>query len=248
MRPVRTGSAPHHIALGQAVCVLHSATVTLWPYNEMPAGFVLTGYGLDPADEQALTEKIWSWLVAGNADADEFVDAEQEGWDLTGDQLYAAFEAAREVRIEQQAQWTSEQTGTNLDRAFAELNEAGILARQNFTCCGTCGTAEIGGEMDGSRHWRGYVFFHQQDTETLVDSGYAYLNYGLFPPADFDQEAYSQLSEADKEAAYLADLEAVIADDAVPRLEKHGLDVEWDGNIRTRILLRNAQWYVPLDA
>ncbi|GAA3642822.1 hypothetical protein GCM10022267_31820 [Lentzea roselyniae] len=33
-----------------------------------------------------------------------------------------------------------------LTRAFAALREAGITARENFTCCRSCGESEIGGE------------------------------------------------------------------------------------------------------
>jgi hypothetical protein len=52
-----------------------------------------------------------------------------------------------------------------------------------FTCCGTCGAAEIGIEMDdfqdlSGREPKGYVFFHQQDTESAVESGSLYISYG----------------------------------------------------------------------
>ena len=35
-----------------------------------------------------------------------------------------------------------------LDTAFAELDATGILARQNYTCCQTCGHAEIQSELE----------------------------------------------------------------------------------------------------
>ncbi len=38
-----------------------------------------------------------------------------------------------------------------LDAAFAALEDAGIVARQNFTCCGTCGSAEIWDEIGEAR-------------------------------------------------------------------------------------------------
>lgn len=89
-------------------------------------------------------------------------------------------------------------------RQHAELNQLGVLARENFTCCGTCAAAEIHDERDGSRHWHGYLWYHQQDTESLISSpdGSVYLGYGAYPPRDVDSGAYAALSEEDKRARY----------------------------------------------
>ncbi|MEH1125300.1 hypothetical protein V6V89_12685 [Micromonospora sp. CPCC 206061] len=72
--------------------------------------------------------------------------------------------------MRQQAQWAGQEVRTNLDLAFDDLNAAGIVARQDFTCCGTYG----------------------------------------------------------------------------PRLTARGLDVEWNNDHGTRILVRGAQWYSHL--
>jgi hypothetical protein len=90
------------------------------------------------------------------------------------------------------------------------------------------------------------VFFHQQDTESLIGTGSVYLSYGAFPPEDFDEDAYGRLSDEQRSAQYEADVRRVISQDAVPRLENHDLRVEWNGDHRTRILVRGAQWYVRL--
>lgn len=49
------------------------------------------------------------------------------------------------------------------------------MARQNFTCCQTCGLAEIDDEIEvvraEGRPVRGYAFFHQQDTAGAVEGG-----------------------------------------------------------------------------
>lgn len=73
----------------------------------------------------------------------------------------------------EQRGWPAETDCDRLDRAFAELERAGVVARQNFTCCQTCGHAEIGDEGDklkapGGRI-RGYTFYHSQDTESAVE-------------------------------------------------------------------------------
>ena len=111
---------------------------------------------------------------------------------------------------------------TDYDRlvaAFGSLERDGIVARQNFTCCGSCGAAEIWDEIEaadakGGRS-RGYAFFHMQDTENAADGGGLYLNYGAC---------------ADGEAAALG-----VAHEIVAHLEKAGLKTEWDGKFQCRI-------------
>src|SRR5262249_38693624 len=69
-----------------------------------------------------------------------------------------------------------------LERAFGELERAGIVARQNFSCCGNCGSVEILGEMSkaqvGGTKVRGYTFYHMQDTDRAADGYGLLLNYG----------------------------------------------------------------------
>jgi hypothetical protein len=220
--------------------------VTPWPYNEKPAGFTLPDFGLTAEQNQELTETIWAALVTGEDDAEDFADAEGDDWPLTPEQLTEAFAFAHAARVSQQEQWTPAQTQTNLDLAFDDLNNAGILARQNFTCCGNCGSAEIGDEQDDSRHWNGYVFFHQQDTQTLVDSGSVYLSYGVFQPENFDEAAYDLLPKKEQEEIYLAGVLDLVNSQVIPRLTARGLTVEWNGKHSTRILVKGAQWYCPL--
>ncbi|OKL52245.1 hypothetical protein BSZ39_12615, partial [Bowdeniella nasicola] len=64
-----------------------------------------------------------------------------------------------------------EATGTrsNIEEAFDDLESKGVLARACFSCCGTCASSEIWGEFDESRPWQGYVYFHWQDAEALVE-------------------------------------------------------------------------------
>ncbi|MEJ3745597.1 hypothetical protein WEI85_20185 [Actinomycetes bacterium KLBMP 9797] len=199
--------------------------VTPWPYNDQPAGLALPDFGL-PADEGArLRDRIWALLLSGRDDPDYFAVVEGGQWAaLTHAQLVEAFAHARQARVRQQAQWAGQEVRTNLDLAFDDLNAAGIVARQDFTCCGTCGAAEIEDEADDSRHWRGYVFYHQQDTPGLADEGSVYLSYGVFPPDSMDVREF-------------------VNTEVVPRLTARGLDVEWNTDLGTRILVRGAQWY-----
>ena len=50
-----------------------------------------------------------------------------------------------------QATWPAETDCDRLDKAFADLEQHGIVARQNFSDCGTCGVAEIPAEIDAAK-------------------------------------------------------------------------------------------------
>lgn len=110
----------------------------------------------------------------------------------------------------------------HLDRAFAELERRGIVCRQNFTCCGTCGSAEIWDEIrevgSGGAQVRGYVFFHMQDTDSAVDGHGLYLNYG---------------ATAEGETPALE-----IAREVSAALTQAGLQVDWEGAWDRRIGVR----------
>jgi hypothetical protein len=57
-------------------------------------------------------------------------------------------------------------------RAFNQLRKDGFFAEPDWTCCQTCGVAEL---PDGVED---YVFFHMQDAECLRETGDCYLSYG----------------------------------------------------------------------
>ncbi|HZM75334.1 MAG TPA: hypothetical protein VFC19_06385 [Candidatus Limnocylindrales bacterium] len=197
--------------------------MTPWPYNDRPADFSLPDFGLSPEDHQSLTDDIWQSLLKGYDDPDDFIESYlDEDFPLSEEEVRTAFDLMLQVRLVQQAQWTAEETTTNLDRAFEELEEAGIVARQNFACCMNCGSSEIFDERDDSREWRGYVFFHEQDTDRLIENGSVYLAYGAFSQTDLPQ---------------------MVETDILPALIRHGLRPDWDGDVNTRIRVDNAQWY-----
>jgi len=115
------------------------------------------------------------------------------------------------------ADWPAVTDCDRLDAAFAALEEGGIVARQNFACCMSCGSAEIWDEMEGEGTVpvRGYTFYHEQDTEAAVEGNGVYLAYGAVEEG---------------EAASL-----VVAREVVARLEAAGLSPEWNGSIDRRI-------------
>ena len=138
------------------------------------------------------------------------------------------------------------QKNSNLNRAFAALEEEGVIARQNFTCCGTCASAEIWDEIDDSREWKGYIYFHQQDTESLAESGGTYVGFGSFLAYPRDEEKWNTLRDAQKEeiSALHEKLSVqLLRETVIPVLEKHGLSVKWNGNYNTRPYIDGVEVY-----
>jgi hypothetical protein len=114
-----------------------------------------------------------------------------------------------------------------LDRAFAALERGGVVARQHFTCCSTCGHAEIGAELDEARvrgEVEGYVFFHWQDTARAVDGDGLMLSFG------------AATGEGTHEPAFL-EASARIGARIVEALRAEGLAPAWSGDPARRIEL-----------
>jgi hypothetical protein len=118
-----------------------------------------------------------------------------------------------------EAKWPPATDYDRLNAAFASLERNGVVARENFTCCGTCGSAEIWEEIDAARDAghavQGYAFFHMQDTESAVDGDGLYLNYGAVEEG---------------EAAALE-----VGTMIVSEIERNGLKIDWDGSWDKRI-------------
>lgn len=115
----------------------------------------------------------------------------------------------------EQAGWPD--SGPVLD-ALAALAGKGIVMLADFTCCGSCGAAEIGAEAgEGDR---GYVFFHQQDTESAATGGGLMLSYGTFDGTD----------------------PTVVGREVVEAVLAAGAEVEWNGSASRRIHVTPLRW------
>jgi hypothetical protein len=221
-----------------------------YPYNNQPAGLrIPPSFGLSDVLEAEFRELAWSWILVGQTDSEEFVDFfldDQHDYPSTAEQTAAAFEFLVEVRREQQAYWTDEETTPPLMGAFSALAEVGVLARAGFTCCGTCGNAEIGDERDDSRVWRGYVFYHSQDAESMIEERSTYVGYGAFLGAHISEDEWNALDGAGQDDFYERITLDLMNQEVIPLLQRHGVEVEWDGNFATRILLNNVDHYVRM--
>jgi hypothetical protein len=121
-------------------------------------------------------------------------------WPLVGPAFAAHLEA--------QAGWPERTDNDRLTDAFRALDAAGVVAREDFTCCQTCGINAIDDEVTGELPAHGYVFYHGYDTIEAVQGGGVWLAFGAMeadgPP---DEE---------------------IGDQVVAALRAEGLEVEWD--------------------
>ena len=169
------------------------------------------------------------WRVAAGFDSPD--DVIRSTLDLFGDDAIPLDELeplAEELThgavvrsLTEQKSWPELTDCDRLDGAFDELARVGVVGRQNFSCCGNCGVAEIGDEMDDERAAglavRGYVFYHEQDTEAATEGCGLHLSFGAVEPG---------------EAA------AVAVGAAIVRvMREQGLDTVWDGRAGSRILV-----------
>lgn len=127
--------------------------------------------------------------------------------------------------LDDEKTWINSTDCDKLDLVFEQLEAEGIVARQNFTCCQTCGHSEIWEEIEQARQERpvtGYVFYHQQDTERARDEGMLYLAYGA--------------CESEDEASIK------VARRATELFQNSGFKVDWNGTLDKRICLQDFDW------
>ncbi|MGH7169227.1 MAG: DUF6891 domain-containing protein [Gemmataceae bacterium] len=169
-------------------------------------------------------------VAEGFDSAEEIIDSAIECFEVEENEelcrAIAGFTAERMAEhLRSQSQWPKPTDCDRLDWAFEELERSGIVARQNFSCCGNCGHSEIWAEIKQAKEEHpveGYVFYHMQDTESAVEGGYLYLAYGSV--------------EEGEEALTAVGRKLVLA------LECAGLRTEWNGQADTRIRIVDLDW------
>jgi hypothetical protein len=163
-------------------------------------------------------------LVRGGYDSyDDIISSVR---DCAEDRLPQSFEAAKivesEIRAlkEDQLTWPVSTDFDRLQDAIFALERKGIVTRQHFTCCQTCGHAEIGDEIAkyeaAGRQAHGYAFFHQQATESAVEGGDINFAYGIV---------------GDRHSA------AEIAQQVADQIRAAGLRVDWNGKDTTCVMV-----------
>ena len=130
--------------------------------------------------------------------------------------------------LKEQVDWSHPTDCERLDQAFDDLKSRGIIAQHHYTCCGTCGMFEIDlhlkYESKQGRQWRGYTFYHVQDTESAIHGNGQFLYYGS--------------SKDDQQESIL------IGHEIMEVLKDCGFDPQWDGSIEKRIFF-DMSWQRP---
>lgn len=107
-----------------------------------------------------------------------------------------------------------------LNLMFKKLRTAGVDAQQNFLCCGSCASYEMG--TRAQTPISSYVYYHNQDDASMGSSGGVYLAYGRAGTMDLDDRLHDEFCRQ------LALLIVKCAEDS-------GLQVTWNGDVGTRI-------------
>ena len=152
-------------------------------------------------------------------------------------QVAAAVDAAIDRLRVDASTWPATTDNDRLDRAFERLGAAGVVARQDFACCTSCAHAEIWDEVPDPDAWRGYVWFHRQDTERAVDGDGLYLGFG-----GRDERSRLQRLILGRSADGARADPAAIGREIVQALADEGLAVTWNGEIDRRILVDPFEW------
>ncbi|MFF7974289.1 DUF6891 domain-containing protein [Streptomyces sp. NPDC007905] len=181
---------------------------------------------LDAVEREELERCVRQVLVGGYVSRAELAELAEE-YLVTEDRRPVSREQAKELadrmwieRVAEQATWQGETDPERLTRAFSALQEAGITARENFTCCRSCGQSEIGGE--GGPDARGFVYFHSQCTDAAAAGHGLTLLYGGFDGT--------------------SETTAAIGHEVVAALEAAGLHAEWDHDPGGAITVTPLDW------
>ncbi|TQF06894.1 hypothetical protein E6W39_37775 [Kitasatospora acidiphila] len=197
------------------------ARLDLGPSKEIPP------LDLDEAERRELEQRVRVVLVGGYASRADLTELAEE-YLVTADRRPVSREQATALvdrlwleRVAEQAGWQGVTDPERLTRAFTALDEAGITARENFTCCRSCGQSEIGAE--GGPDARGFVYFHTQCTDSAAAGHGLTLLYGGFDGA--------------------AETTAAIGHEVVAALEAVGLPTEWNHDPGRAITVTPLDWH-----
>ncbi|MFE9975747.1 DUF6891 domain-containing protein [Streptomyces hirsutus] len=181
---------------------------------------------LDEDERAELEKRVREVLAGGYASRAELAELAEE-YLVTGERRPVSREQAQALadrlwleRVAEQSAWQGETEPERLTRAFTTLQEAGVTARENFTCCRSCGQSEIGGESGPDV--RGFVYFHTQCTESAAAGRGLTLLYGGFDGS--------------------SETTAAIGHEVVAALEAVGLHAEWDHDPGRTITVTPLDW------
>ncbi|ASU56810.1 DUF6891 domain-containing protein [Nocardiopsis dassonvillei] len=128
--------------------------------------------------------------------------------------LHDHVDRALAEHVQRQRRWPARTDGERLTRAFRALDESGVIAREEFTCCERCARTALEGELAARNSRpadipaRGYAFYHDQDAAHAVAGSSLTIGFGASHPIR----------------------RAAVGEEVAEALRAHGLTVEWDGD------------------
>lgn len=123
---------------------------------------------------------------------------------------------------------------TRIEAAFGDLEQRGIIARAHYWCCNGCASSGIYNnelpryrERFGSEDQPiGYVFFHEQATESANNGGPLLLSHGSISEGD-DFTPAEQVRHDQQ----------LVAQIVIEELREHGFEVQWSGDLDCKIVV-----------
>ncbi|MFF3557846.1 DUF6891 domain-containing protein [Streptomyces tsukubensis] len=198
----------------------------VWSRLDMGPACEVPPLALDEDERLELEKRVREVLVGGYAGRAELAELAEE-YLVTADRRPVSREQAEALvdrmwmeRVAEQTAWQGETGPERLTRVFTVLREAGIIARENFTCCHSCGQSEIGEE--GGTDARGFVYFHSQSTDAAASGHGLMLHYGGFDNSP--------------------ETTAAIGQEVVAALEAAGLQTRWDRDPGQAITVTPLEW------
>lgn len=197
-----------------------------WSLLDMGPAREVPPLDLDEDERTELETCVREVLVGGYVSRAELAELAEE-YLVTEDRRPVARDQAEALadrlwleRVAEQAAWQGETDPERLTRAFTALEETGITARENFSCCRNCGQSEIGDE--GRSDARGFVYFHSQCTDSAAAGQGLMLLYGGFDGS--------------------SETTAAIGHEVVAALVAVGLHAEWDRDPGRAITVTPLDW------
>jgi hypothetical protein len=197
-----------------------------WSPLNLPPAREVPPLELDDKEREELESRVREVLTGGYSSRAELAELAEE-YLVTEDRRPVSAEQARALadrlwleRVAQQASWQGETDPERLTRAFTALQDKGITARENFTCCRNCGNAEIGDEAAPGA--RGFVYFHTQCTDAAASGHGLSLLYGGFDGT--------------------AETTTAVGDEVVAALAAAGLNAVWNRDPGRSITVTPLDW------
>ncbi|MQY10845.1 hypothetical protein SRB5_09580 [Streptomyces sp. RB5] len=138
-------------------------------------------------------------------------------------------------RLAEQASWAGMTDAERIRDLFIAFNDLGIVARENFSCCRECGLSEIRDKSKPTS--RGFLFFHTQATERVVDTGRLTLYFGsLDNYSSLDNNGGWEVVDGSDEAT------TAIGHEITAAIRAAGLTVDWNGSPDAAIEVEGLDW------